>query len=574
MFSHPAATLFPPKCRPGNLFPLHQSARWLNVLSLGTCVALATSLPALAQTAGTFASTSLLSDGSVPALVTDTNFVNPWGISIGRDFWINTASTGLDYVALTTGAISFKVTVPSASGKTKGSPSGTVFTGGSKAFVLPNGASASFLFASLDGTLSGWNGGLGLDGSIAQVVVNNGAAGAVYTDMALVTNPTGTFILASNFGGASSIDVFDSAFKPAKLSGTFTDPNLPAGYGPFSVHSIGSQVVITYAPRDTTGTTGTIYSPGVGPSYRQQTGPGNGVVDVFDTSGNFITRAITAGNLNDPWGVVVAPATFGVYAGALLIGNFGDGVINAYDAKTFAYLGQIIDGAGKPIANPGLWEIVFGVPAFGDVDSLYFAAGGASETHGLLGAIKSSPSATGAAAFGFSTSSPAMTVKAGGSTQTTISVAPTNAFSGNVSLACTGLPAGATCAFGSTSLSVTPTAVATTTLTIQTAGQSALGQSDLLNRHLSEVGLALLLPFGSLLMGRRRMFGGRPGTRWLLAVSVLLLGGLGILSGCSGGSAAPTSTTPASPVTGTSQVTVTATSGAITQSAGLTLIVN
>ena len=523
-----------------------------------------------AQTAGTYVTTNILSDGSVQALATDPKFVNPWGLSIGRDFWVNAAATGLDYVALTTGAIPFKVVIPSASGKVTGSPTGTVFTGSTKAFLLANGSPANFLFSSLDGTISGWNAGVGFDGSVAQIVVNKGAAGAIYTDMALVTNTSGTFLLASNFGAAGSIDVFDGAYKPATLPGSFSDPNLPSGYGPFSVHSIGSQVIVTYAPRDTTGTAGTIYSPGSGPSYRQRVGAGNGIVDVFDTSGNFVARAVTGGNLNDPWGVAMASANFGVFSGDLLVGNFGDGVINVYDPKSFAYLGQVVDGKGGAMAFPGLWELVFGTAGYGDVNALYFTSGGASETHGVMGSITSSASSTGAAAFGFSASTPALAVAAGSPAQATISVVPTNNFSGMVTLTCSGLPSGTTCSFGTSTLPVTASSVATTTLTIQTTAHARLTPVEFVRRHGSGTALGVLLPFGSIWILRlRRLLRHYKGAR-LIVIALLSVAGIGLAAGC-GSYMSPSMTTTTT--NGTAQVVVTATAGSQSQTTGINLTI-
>ena len=584
----------------------------LSLAATGLC------LPAAAQSGGAFNVTNIISDGSVPALVTDPHFINPWGISIGQDFWINTQATGLDYVALTSGTIPFTVTIPAVSGGTTatGSPTGTVFSStAAGSFVLPNGSKAIFLFSSLDGTLSGWNVGLGTtSASVAQIVVNNSAANASYTDMALVTNATGTFILAANFGQGTSIDVFDSNFKPAKLAGTFTDPNLPANYAPYSVHAIGSQVFVTYTVRTTSGaadpappttppTTPTTPPPTTPPptspptsspyavsaphaiSYQQVVGAGNGIVDVFDTNGNFVARAVTGGNLNSPWGVAIAPATFGIYGNDLLVGNFGDGIINVYDPKTFSFLGQIVDGTGKAIAFPGLWEIVFGTPSYGDVNSLYFAAGLNNETHGLFGSISNTATSNGAATFGLSSSTPTTTVTNGSSTTATISVAPTNNFSGTVTLACSGLPTGATCSFSPSTLTVSPMASATSTVTIQTAKSATLAYPRIFGGgHTAAITSALLLPFASILaFVRRRSSGKTSHLRLFSLMAVLFLVSTGIVAGCSSSNtpmaAAPitpppmTPTAPTTPTTptGSSQVTITATAGAITQNTVIAL---
>ena len=556
---------------------------------------------ASAQTAGSYQTTNIISDGSVTATVTDPQFINPWGVSVGPAFWINTQATGLDYVATATGTIPFKVTIPAASGTGAGLPSGTVFSSSTTNFKLPDGAAATFLFSSLDGTISGWNNGLGTTGSIAQIAVNNSAAGADYTDMALLTNTTGTFILAANFGAGTDIEVYDTNFAPAKLAGNFTDPSLPANYAPFAVHVIGNQVFVTYALRATT-TTST--STPVGPyvvsssptsphaaatSYAQTVGAGNGVVDVFDLNGNFVARAITGGNLNAPWGVAVAPTGFGIFGGDLLVGNFGDGIINVYNPTTFAFLGQLTDGTGKALSFASLWEVVFGqsnaTPAgAGDPNTLYIAAGLANEQHGLFAGIANSTTATGAAAFGFSASTSAATVTAGGSTMATISVAPTNGFNGNVNLSCSG-PVGVTCSFSPSAVTVTPTAAATSTVTIQTAANMAHVQKRILGgKETFVTAMAFLMPFGSMLIFSRRRAISKGNPLQLLGLIVLLLGSTFVVVGCSSSmnaaatppSSAPTApTAPSNPGTpaGVQMVTITATSGSLTQNTSIALTV-
>ncbi|WP_158944015.1 TIGR03118 family protein [Granulicella sp. S190] len=553
---------------------------------------------ASAQTAGSFQATNILSDGSVTAAVTDPQFINPWGVSVGPAFWINTQASGLDYVATATGTIPFKVSIPTAAGTGTGSPTGTVFSPSTTNFKLPNGSAATFLFATLDGTVSGWNSALGTTNSVAQIAINNSAANAVYTDIALLTNPTGTFLLAANFGAGTAIEVYDTTFKAAKLAGSFTDTSLPANYAPFAVHVIGNQVFVTYALRSTN--TGSPASPtpyavsstgvhAAATTYLQTVGAGNGIVDVFDLSGDFVSRAITGGNLNAPWGVALAPTGFGIYGGDLLVGNFGDGIINVYNPSTFAYLGQITDATGKPLAFASLWEIVFGqsnaTPAgAGDPNTLYIAAGLANEGHGLFAGIANTTSSTAAANFGFSASTSAATVTAGNSTTATISVAPTNSFAGNVTLSCSG-PAGVTCTFSPSSLTVTPTAAATSTVTIQTAAAVAhLKQPAPWGKDAATVAVAFFMPFGSILVFSRRRAIGKTNPLQLLGLFALLLISTGLVVGCSGSSnptAAQGATPPASPSTpstpgtptGVQMVTVTATSGSLTQNTTIALTV-
>ena len=228
----------------------------------------------------------------------------------------------------TAAVINFKVSIPAATGGSTavGAPAGSVTTSSAPTgYILPNGTKANFLFSSLDGIITGWNSKLGTTGAVTQVVINNNAAGASYTDLALATNANGTYLLAANFGKGADIEVYDSTFAPAKLAGSFTDPSLPSGYVPYSVHALGTQVFVTYALRSSTG----------GPTIA----PGDGMVNVFDTSGNFVAHIVSpGGDLNAPWGVAVAPTTFGVFGGDIFIGNFGDGNINVYDPKSYAFL--------------------------------------------------------------------------------------------------------------------------------------------------------------------------------------------------------------------------------------------
>jgi uncharacterized protein (TIGR03118 family) len=550
--------------------PAQSKFRRSNLLAVSL---LTIAVAATAQTAGTYAVTNLVSDGSVPAAITDANFINPWGVT-NATFWINAQGTGFDYVISPTNfppftppatpAIAFKISIPPAAGGTTatGSPTGAASTGAATGFVLPNGTKATFLFASLDGIITGWNSKLGTAGAVAQVAINNSAAGAVYTDMALVTNTNGTYILATNFGKAAAIEVYDSTFAPAKLAGSFTDPTLPAGYVPYSVHVIGTQVFVTYALRAATG----------GPTVA----PGNGMVNVFDTNGNFVAHAVTpGGNLNAPWGLAIAPATFGIFGGDLLVGNFGDGIINAYDPKTFAYLGQLADGTGKTLVYASLWELFFGLtqPSAtngGNLNTLYFAAGLTGEKHGLLASISTNPSATGAATYGFSASSSTATVTAGSSATFVVSAAPANNFSGTVALACSGLPQAATCSFSPTSLAVTAGAPATSTVTLATVKKSACVRPFTIHgAAIGKITVAFLLPFGALLLFPRRRSPGQQRTLRLLGLFGAFLLSVGFIAGCSSTSDVFVPSTPA----GMSAVTIKATSGTITQSTIVNLTV-
>jgi uncharacterized protein (TIGR03118 family) len=520
---------------------------------------IAASSPAIAQTAGTFQVTNILSDGFVPATTMDAGFVNPWGVSGGNTLWIDTAGTGFSYLTSIAGVLgAFKATVPPASGTGTGTPTGTVqVPTTASGLVLSNGAKASFLFATLDGTVSGWNGGTSATGNHALIAINNSSQNAVYTDLALVANTTGSFLLAANFGQGGKVEIYNTSFAPATLAGTFTDPSVPAGYAPFSVKVLGTQVFVTYTLRSTPPV-----AAGVVP-YLPTLGTNTGFVSVFDVNGNFVTRVVTGGNLNAPWGVAIAPAGFGIYGGDLLIGNFGDGFITAYSpTPPYNYLGMVADSTGKAIANPGLWEIFIASSTAANPNAIYFSAGLAKETHGLFGSISNSTGVTSTPTFNLSASSQVVDVGVGASATLTVSVAPTNSFAGPVSLACSGLPTAATCSFSPATLTVAASAPSTTTLTIQTS--SGMARLDrLIHGGPGEIGFALMLPFGTLLALRRSR---RFASLRIFGVLAVLLASSALVVGCGNSGTPPT---PA----GTSNLTVTATSGSITQSFNVAMTV-
>ncbi len=524
----------------------------LGAISVGT---------ALSSHAQAFTVNNILSDGSVPAQATDTSFINPWGVSASPNWWISAQGSGLNFVLPVTGVTAFKVTVPLAAQPTlSGLPAGSVTTGGAIGFLLPNGAAPSFFFSTLDGTISGWNGKLGTAGAIAQIVVNNSSTGAAYTGLALLNTASASFLLAPNFS-AGTVDVYNSTYQPAKLGGAFTDPNLPTGYFPFSIHILGSQIFVTYAQHASTT-----------PPFREFVSPSAGVVDVFDTTGTFVSRVVTGGNLNAPWGVAFAPASFGIYSNDLLIGNFGDGKINVYDPKTFSYIGQVMDVNGKSLVYASLWELLTGgttvagttAVSAGSTSSVYFSAGLTGEAHGLFAAISNSTVAGSTPTFGFTSASSAMTIKAGTAATVGLSVAPVNGFSGTVTLTCSGLPVGVTCNFSPSQYAVSPAAASLGTVTISTTAASAESKPFVLGGGKGlGTSLALLLPFTTLL-GMRRKFRQRltsNGGLMSAACGLVLLGMATLISGC-GGYVTPITPTPA----GTANVLVSATAGTVTQS--------
>jgi uncharacterized protein (TIGR03118 family) len=335
---------------------------------------LAPALPIKVQ-AQAFVQTNLVSDIPGLAARTDPNLVNPWGISFSATspFWVSNAGTSTATLYNTAGVPqALVVTIP-------GVPTGQVFntSAGTGAF---NGD--LFIFASATGTIAGWRGALG---TTAETLFNNSATGAEYLGLALGNVGGNAYLYAANFGN-NRIDVFPNGGAPA-LAGNFADPTLPGGYAPFNIQNIGNSLFVTYA----------LQAAGGG----SQDGVGNGYVNMFDLNGNLVRRFASNGLLNSPWGLTRAPGTFGEFGGDLLVGNFGDGTINAFDFATGAYTGTLRDLAGNPIVNDRLWGITFGNGGNGgNPDTLYLAAGIQNETHGLFAAITSvpEPSTTGLAA--------------------------------------------------------------------------------------------------------------------------------------------------------------------------------
>jgi uncharacterized protein (TIGR03118 family) len=359
-------------------------------------------VPALISTAASAQSTknafvqhNLVSDVAGKADVTDLNLVNPWGIAITATspFWISDHDTGLATVYNGSGTITnlvVKIPPGAATKSGTGTPTGQVPGNGAN-FILPapNNKTASFIFSTEDGTISAWNSSVA--NSAAVIVADNSAAGAVYKGLAIASIPAKSggaaapMLYAPNFN-TGKVDVFDGSFNPATVSGGFIDPNLPSGFAPFNIQFIGGSLYVAYAKQDVL-------------HKNDIAGPGNGYVDVFDVNGNFLQRLISNGQLNSPWGVAMAPAGWGAFGGDLLVGNFGDGTINAFDPKTGAFVGALQDANGNPIVNPGLWALQFGNgKSGGDPQTLYITSSlnnNDNKTHGLLAAIAPPMQVTG-----------------------------------------------------------------------------------------------------------------------------------------------------------------------------------
>ncbi len=235
-----------------------------------------------------------------------------------------------------------------------------------------------FIFDTEDGTVSSW-----VSGAKATLQAT-AASGSVYKGLAIANNGSANFLYAANFG-LGRIDVYDSSFHATTLAGGFSDPNIPSGFAPFDVKNINGSLYVTYAKQDPA-------------KHDDVAGPGNGFVDIFDLNGNFVKRLVSRGALNSPWGLAVAPSVFGSFGGDLLVGNFGDGRINAYNLTTGSFAGTLDGTSGTPVTIQGLWGLSFGNGAFGqNADSLYFTAGipGSNnvEDHGLFGSLSASTAA-------------------------------------------------------------------------------------------------------------------------------------------------------------------------------------
>jgi len=318
---------------------------------------------------------NLVSDGAVPADLVDAALVNAWGLvaSGTSPWWV--ADNGADLSTLYNGNTGAKqaltVSVP-------GAPTGVVFNGGT-GFAVSNGtatAPARFIFATEEGTILGWSPAVAL--TQAVVAVDNSAGGAVYKGLAIASTAAGDRLYAANFH-AGTVDVFDAGFHP--VSAGFSDVALPSGYAPFGIRNLGGTIYVTYALQDAD-------------RKDDVAGVGHGFVNAFDTDGHLLRRVASRGRLNSPWGLALAPPDFGQFGGNLLVGNFGDGHINAFDLQRFEANGELQERGqlhaanGPPVTIDGLWALAFGNGASaGPTNALFFTAGPFDEEHGLFGKL-------------------------------------------------------------------------------------------------------------------------------------------------------------------------------------------
>jgi len=324
----------------------------------------------------------LVSNGAFPANFTDPHLKNAWGVAFNPQafVWVADADGNVSTLYDGTGQPSpqptpLVVAIPGPDG-TPGNPTGIVFSGGADFVVTKGGVSgpARFIFATEQGNLAGW--APNVDATHAVFVPKDPAdtEEASYKGLALSGNGTTHLLYAANFLQAR-VDVFDGAFKPVTVPGGFRDPRLPAHYAPFGIQAINGDIYVTYAKQEKGGD-------------EEVHGQGLGFVDVFDPDGRLLRRVASRGALNAPWGLALAPTSFGKFGGALLVGNFGDGTINAYGPRTGTWLGSLRDRNGNRIRIDGLWGMQFGNSVLSQkTNQLFYTAGPNEEEDGVYGVI-------------------------------------------------------------------------------------------------------------------------------------------------------------------------------------------
>ena len=350
--------------------------RWaagLGALAATGAIVLPVAGSASGQAPNEFQQTNLISDIPGVARVTDPDLVNPWGqaASASSPLWIadNNGNVATFYTGGVNGSIPTKnplvVSIPA------GAPTGTVFntSTGFDVTTAKGTAPANFIFDSESGVISAWSGKV--SGAAASVEYSKNRS--VYKGLAIASAGGSTFLYAADFG-TGHVDVFNDQFQKVAMPGAFHDSQIPKGFAPFNIQSLNGDLYVTYAKQ----------TPN---KQNDVAGPGNGFVDVYDTSGHLLTRLISGGDLNSPWGLAIAPANWGGFGGDLLVGNFGDGAIHVYDPTTGAELGRLTNTDGNPIAIDHLWALRFGNGTFGTSNDLVFSAGIGDEAHGLVGEI-------------------------------------------------------------------------------------------------------------------------------------------------------------------------------------------
>ncbi|WP_245435447.1 TIGR03118 family protein [Microvirga calopogonii] len=336
------------------------------------------------QQENSYTQTNLVSDGFLPAAHIDPNLINPWGVASSHTgpFWVSDNGTGVTTIYDGKGApVSIdghsSITIAAPPGQTDPSaPTGQVFNYTHRGFnISSNGhtGSARFLFATENGTISGWN--PNVDSGSSVIAVDKSASDAVFKGLAIGSTHGHTYLYAADFHNGV-VDVFNNHFHQVKH---FTDHNLPDGYAPFNVQALNGHLFVTFALQDAD-------------KKDDVAGPGHGYVDEFDFSGHLLHRVASQGPLDSPWGLAIAPSGFGKFAHDLLVGNFGDGRINAYDPHDFHFIGTVDDPSGNQVVIGDLWALVPGNRGpNSDPHSIYFTAGVQDEAHGLFGKLTAAP---------------------------------------------------------------------------------------------------------------------------------------------------------------------------------------
>jgi uncharacterized protein (TIGR03118 family) len=335
---------------------------------------------------GAYRQINLVSDQAGKANLLDPDLVNAWGLaaspgtnaSPGSPLWV--ADNGADVATLYAGASATSVSkVPLTVSVTGAAPTGQVFNGDGSAFIVKDGqgnsGSALFIFDTENGTIDGWAPNVGgpSPSTVTEVARDNGA-NAVYKGLAEAQVKGKSFLYATNFR-SGRVEAYDSTFTPVEMpGGLFVDRGLPAGYGPFGIAEIKGMLYVTFAKQDAT-------------LHDDVGGSGHGFVDVFTNTGKFVRRLVSRGALDSPWGLALAPRSFGQFGGDLLVGNFGNGLINVYNPDNGAHLGVLRQRNGVPIQIDGLWGLMFGNGNAAKTGELIFSAGPDGESHGLLGKI-------------------------------------------------------------------------------------------------------------------------------------------------------------------------------------------
>lgn len=354
--------------------------RYSSLLAAGVLAISATAVLADhgSRTNSGYVQINLVSDIATNALRTDPRLLNAWGLVAGPgSIWVNDNHSGLMTVYSPSGRTSdFAVNIP-APGGGEGAPTGLAFNDTAQ-FVITNGNKhdqSDFLMSTEDGTITAWS--QRISGSHAVIAATT--ADAVYKGLAIARDTNGApHIYAANFH-AGVVDVFDGQFQYVS---SFTDSNLPPNFAPFNVRNIRGKLFVTFALQK------------LPDAMDDQAGPGNGYIDIFDTDGTMLRRFASQGALNSPWGIAVAPGNFGKFSRALLVGNFGDGTINAFDLLTGKSLGPLTQPNGDTLMIEGLWALSFDRDEVFDrecefsAQRLYFTAGPNDENDGLLGIIQ------------------------------------------------------------------------------------------------------------------------------------------------------------------------------------------